>query len=89
MKFLLQNQFSLASLYNDGVQYLSRQEEDRAMTKASAKFNRTPSRAVLEIKETERDSIEFVGAVRKLVQNWLALGQVGAHYALYRTGLTF
>lgn len=76
MEFLLQNQFSLNSLYKDGVQYLSRAEEDLAMSKAAARFNRTKSRTALEIKETELDSIEFVGAVRKLVKDWLA-GKVG------------
>ncbi|KAH8429420.1 CAF1 family ribonuclease [Aspergillus melleus] len=75
MEFLLQNQFSLNSLYNDGVRYLSREEEDIAMAKASARFNRTKSHAVMEVKETEHDSIEFVQAVRKLVKDWLALGK--------------
>ncbi|KAK1147126.1 hypothetical protein N8T08_001865 [Aspergillus melleus] len=75
MEFLLQNQFSLNSLYNNGVRYLSREEEDIAMAKASARFNRTKSHAVMEVRETEHDSIEFVEAVRKLVKDWLALGK--------------
>ncbi|THC97826.1 hypothetical protein EYZ11_002679 [Aspergillus tanneri] len=72
--FLLENQFSMAALYKDGVRYLSREEEAHAMARASQKYNRSAPRAVLDIKETEHESIAFIAAVRHLVNDWVAHG---------------
>ncbi|KAE8154730.1 ribonuclease H-like domain-containing protein [Aspergillus avenaceus] len=72
VQFLLENKFSMKSLYTDGVSYLSRDEETRAL----ARINEKPStRKVLDVKETEHESLAFLGLIRRLIDDWLALGE--------------
>lgn len=76
VEFLLENKFCLNSLYSDGVHYLSREEETIAIARAAERYGRTSVRKVIDVKETEHDSLAFLGAVRYLVDGWLALGEV-------------
>ncbi|KAE8371372.1 ribonuclease H-like domain-containing protein [Aspergillus bertholletiae] len=80
VEFLLENNFCMNSLYSDGVHYLSREEETRAITKAAGKYGRTSVRKMIDVKETEHDSLAFLEAVRHLVDAWLALGEAREAY---------
>ncbi|KAF7621266.1 hypothetical protein AFLA_011571 [Aspergillus flavus NRRL3357] len=80
VEFLLENKFCLNSLYSDGVHYLSREEETIAIARAAERYGRTSVRKVIDVKETEHDSLAFLGAVRYLVDGWLALGEAREAY---------
>lgn len=75
--FLLDNNFSMDAFFKFGVPFLSRAEEDDAMAKATERRDRAPVRRSLDVKENDHESIEFLEAVRRLVENWLAKGDVG------------
>ncbi|KKK27003.1 hypothetical protein ARAM_007082 [Aspergillus rambellii] len=80
VEFLLENKFSMDALHRDGVPYLSREEEARAISKVIERHNRSALRRSLDVKETEYESIEFLKIVRQLVDAWLALGDKREHY---------
>lgn len=67
------------SFFSDGVPYISREEERIAIEKAAARRDRVATRDALDVKETEHESLSFLGNVRYLVNNWLALGNVDIH----------
>lgn len=75
--FLLDNNFSMDSFFKFGVPFLSRDEEEEVMAKATERRDRVPDRRSLDVKETDHESILFLDAVRRLVNDWLALGDVG------------
>ena len=65
------------SLFKHGVRYLSRNEETQAIAKATERRERTVEhRSLLEVKDTDHESIEFMQAVRQVVDDWIALGDV-------------
>lgn len=76
IEFLLENKFSLAALYKDGVSYLSRDEANLALAKATERRDRVGARTVLDIKETDYESLQFLKATRCLIDDWLALCDV-------------
>ncbi|KAE8134383.1 ribonuclease H-like domain-containing protein [Aspergillus pseudotamarii] len=80
VEFLLENKFCMNSLYSDGVHYLSREEETIAIARAAERYGRTSVRKVIDVKETEHDSLAFLEAVRHLVDDWLALGEAREAY---------
>ncbi|KAK6815330.1 hypothetical protein RU639_008836 [Aspergillus parasiticus] len=80
VEFLLENKFCMNSLYSDGVHYLSREEETIAIARAAERYGRTSVRKVIDVKETEHDSLAFLEAVRYLVDGWLALGEAREAY---------
>lgn len=76
-EFLLESKFSMDSLFKHGVRYLSRNEENQAIAKATERRDRTEEhRSLLDVKDTDHESIEFMQAVRRLVDDWIALGDV-------------
>ncbi|KAL4903274.1 hypothetical protein BDW74DRAFT_169153 [Aspergillus multicolor] len=74
VEFLLENKFNMDSLYRTGVTYISREEEAKAISKAEERRKATPIQTSLDVKETDYDSLAFLDLVRKLIDNWLALG---------------
>ncbi|KAL2864456.1 ribonuclease H-like domain-containing protein [Aspergillus lucknowensis] len=74
VEFLLENKFNMDSLYRTGVPYISREEEEKAISKAVERQNRTPTSTSLDVKDTDHDSRTFLSLVRQLIDNWLALG---------------
>lgn len=65
------------SLFKHGMRYLSRDEENKAIAKATERRDRTVEhRSLLDVKDTDHESIEFMQAVRRLVDDWIALGDV-------------
>lgn len=75
--FLMENNFSMDSFFKSGVPFLSRDEENEAIAKATEKRDRVPERRSLDVRESDHESIFFLEAVRQLVKKWLALGNVG------------
>lgn len=65
------------SFFQHGVRYLSRDEENQAIAKATERRERTVEhRSLLDVKDTDHESIEFMQAVRQVVDDWIALGDV-------------
>ncbi|KAB8239169.1 ribonuclease H-like domain-containing protein [Aspergillus alliaceus] len=80
VEFLLENKFCIHSVYKNGIHYLSREEEAIAMARAAEKYERTSVRKVIDVKETEHDSLAFLKAIRHLVNDWLARGEARESY---------
>jgi hypothetical protein len=59
-----------------GVQYLSREEEKQVIANAIERRDRVATHTSIDVKETEHESLAFLKAVRRLVDDWLALGAV-------------
>lgn len=75
--FLLENNFSMDAYFKKGVKYLSRDEEKEVMAKATERRDRPVVRRLeIDVKEEDQESLEFLKAVRKSVDGWLALGNV-------------
>lgn len=75
--FLLENNFSMDAYFKNGVKYLSRDEEKEATAKATERRDRSVVRRLeIDVKEEDQESLEFLEAVRKLIDDWLALGNV-------------
>ncbi|OJJ88427.1 uncharacterized protein ASPGLDRAFT_63316 [Aspergillus glaucus CBS 516.65] len=73
--FLLENNFSMDAYFKNGVKYLSRDEEKEATAKATERRDRPVVRRLeIDVKEEDQESLEFLEAVRKLIDDWLALG---------------
>ncbi|PYH85885.1 CAF1 family ribonuclease [Aspergillus uvarum CBS 121591] len=78
--FLLTHRFSMDSLFRNGVGYLSRDEEIKAVARVSERFNRSETTTAIGVDETESESIAFLQQVRRLVDGWLALGTARGSY---------
>ncbi|PYH45618.1 CAF1 family ribonuclease [Aspergillus saccharolyticus JOP 1030-1] len=78
--FLLDNRFSMESLFNNGVTYLSRDEERKAVARAIERRDRPVTTTTLGVDETEHESLAFLQEVRRLVNDWLALGDARRDY---------
>lgn len=76
VEFLLANGFSIDIQCKYGVPYLSREEEKQAIAKATERFTRQTTKRSLNIKESDHESLEFIQAVRQVVDSWLAEGEV-------------
>lgn len=64
------------SLFRNGVGYLSRDEEIKAVARVTERFKRPEATTTIGVDETESESIAFLQEVRRLVDEWLALGTV-------------
>ncbi|PWY69144.1 CAF1 family ribonuclease [Aspergillus heteromorphus CBS 117.55] len=80
MQFLLENHFSMDTLYTSGVVYLSRDEEEQILENAAARRDRSAVHTSLDVEETETESIAFLAEVRRLVDDWLALHDARGEY---------
>ncbi|KAL4807539.1 ribonuclease H-like domain-containing protein [Aspergillus unguis] len=74
VEFLLDNKFNMDSLYRTGIQYISREEEARAILKAVERGKTASAHSSMDVKETDYESLEFLQLVRQLINEWLALG---------------
>ncbi|KAF4219726.1 hypothetical protein CNMCM8980_007556 [Aspergillus fumigatiaffinis] len=80
IEFLLENKFSIDSILKQGVQYLSREEEKQVIANAIERRDRVATHTSIDVKETEHESLAFLKAVRRLVDDWLALGATREEY---------
>jgi poly(A)-specific ribonuclease len=80
IEFLLENKFSIDSILKQGVQYLSREEEKQVIANAIERRDRVATHTSIDVKETEHESLTFLKAVRRLVDDWLALGATREEY---------
>ncbi|KAJ5690675.1 hypothetical protein N7462_005067 [Penicillium macrosclerotiorum] len=74
-EFLMNNRFDLNSLYRDGVRYLSRREEEEAMEQGIKKCNPHDTVDTRGLELDNPESIDFLQAVRRELDNWLAQDQ--------------
>ncbi|RAH49938.1 CAF1 family ribonuclease [Aspergillus brunneoviolaceus CBS 621.78] len=80
VSFLLTHRFSMDSLFRNGVGYLSRDEEIKATARVTERFKRPEATTTIGVDETESESIAFLQEVRRLVDEWLALGTARGNY---------
>ncbi|PYI33958.1 CAF1 family ribonuclease [Aspergillus indologenus CBS 114.80] len=78
--FLLTHRFSMDSLFSQGVRYLSRDEETQAVFRAIEKCERPEATTTIGVDEAETESLAFLQEVRRLVDEWLALGTARGSY---------
>ncbi|KAL3431973.1 ribonuclease H-like domain-containing protein [Aspergillus tetrazonus] len=69
-----EHKFDMGALYRTGVTYVSREEEARAISKAQERCKMTPVLTSMDFDETDYESLAFLGLVRKLIDEWIALG---------------
>ncbi|KAL4931915.1 ribonuclease H-like domain-containing protein [Aspergillus undulatus] len=74
IEFLLKNKFSMDGLYRSGVTYISREEEAQAVARAVEKRKLTAAVSSIDVKETDYESLAFLELARKVMDEWLALG---------------
>ncbi|KAJ6099323.1 hypothetical protein N7467_000858 [Penicillium canescens] len=74
MGFLLKHGFSIDSLCQHGIQYLSRAEEQLALARVVERCQQT-SRQTMDIKDDDHESLEFLAKVRTMITDWLAQGK--------------
>lgn len=72
------NKFRMEAVFQEGVPYLSRDEEKLAMAKALERRDRTSVPSDIDVKETDHESLQFLKVVRSGINAWLALGDVDA-----------
>ncbi|KAL5045516.1 hypothetical protein BDW71DRAFT_198248 [Aspergillus fruticulosus] len=80
VEFLLEHKFNMDALYRTGVTYVSREEEARSVSKAEERRKTAPALTSMDVKETDYESLAFLGLVRKLIDEWLALGDKRDNY---------
>ncbi|KAJ5714761.1 uncharacterized protein N7483_011942 [Penicillium malachiteum] len=72
MEFLVNNSFSIDNACKNGVRYLSRQEEAQALELAEQRYSLEGSKRSIEVKETDKESLEFLNSVRGQINRWLS-----------------
>lgn len=78
VEFLMGNKFRIEAPFQEGVPYLSRDEEKLAMAKAVERRDRVTVPSDIDVKETDHESLQFLKVVRSGINAWLALGDVDA-----------
>lgn len=68
--FLLNNGFDLGAPFARGVQYLSREEAERAKRLAYDRIDKKNPIEDLQLKDSDVDSIDFVRRVREAITKW-------------------
>ncbi|KAF2846408.1 CAF1-domain-containing protein [Plenodomus tracheiphilus IPT5] len=68
--FLLNNGFNLGAPFASGVQYLSRQEAERAKQMAWDRLDKKNPIEDMQLKEGDVDSLDFVRRVREAITKW-------------------
>ncbi|KAJ5650371.1 CAF1 family ribonuclease [Penicillium longicatenatum] len=71
MEFLMNHHFSMEILCKYGVRYLSRDEEAQCLTIASQRYSRTNAIAAVDVKATDKETIDFLMAARRTINWWL------------------
>lgn len=66
----------MGTVLQHGVSYLSRAEEHSIMSRALERLDRPKTHHTLDVKGTDHESLVFLENVRRLVNDWLALGDV-------------
>ncbi|KAL4742383.1 ribonuclease H-like domain-containing protein [Aspergillus similis] len=74
IEFLLEHKFDMDALYRTGVTYVSREEEAQAISKARERRKTAPALTSMDVDETDYESLSFLKLVRKLIDEWHALG---------------
>lgn len=68
--FLLNNGFDLGAPFANGVQYLSRQDAERAKQMAWDRIDKKNPMEDLQLKDEDVDSLDFVRRVREAIVKW-------------------
>ncbi|KAK2753240.1 hypothetical protein FQN54_007931 [Arachnomyces sp. PD_36] len=77
--FLMSNGFRMEAPYTDGLPYLSRQEEAQVKIDLIERNNFSSIISDIDVKDTDAESLDFLQAVRRDIDEWLALGD-GENY---------
>lgn len=76
VEFLLSHGFSIDSVCQHGVRYLSRDEEIRARNIQIQRFSNGQQGQEEDIQVVDRDVQDFIAAVHAVIDDWLAQGEV-------------
>lgn len=81
----MENKFNMDSLYRAGVTYISREEEEQAISIAVQRNKPATAQTSMDVKETDYESLAFLILARMLIDDWIALGDVHYLFSLLRT----
>lgn len=81
----MENKFNMDSLYRTGVSYISREEEEQAISIAVQRNKPTTAQTSMDVKETDYESLAFLTLARILIDDWIAFGDVHYPISLLRT----
>lgn len=73
------------ALYRAGVTYISREEEEQAISIAVQRNKPATAQTSMDVKETDYESLAFLILARVLIDDWIALGDVHYLFPLLRT----
>jgi poly(A)-specific ribonuclease len=76
VEFLMANKFRMQAPFEEGVYYISREEEKQAMEKTLRRQDRSVERSLIDIPESDTESLEFLVTVREAIDAWLAKEKV-------------
>lgn len=76
--FLMSNGFRMEAPYVDGLHYLSREEESQVKADLVERENFSNVISDIDVKDTDEESLDFLKAVRRDIDEWIAMGDV--HY---------
>ncbi|PKX99958.1 CAF1 family ribonuclease [Aspergillus campestris IBT 28561] len=76
MRFLFKQNFSMSSVFDRGVGYLSSEEVNQAVARAMQKDGLPATRQTLKVGDSEPESIAFLNTVRTLVDQWVGHSNV-------------
>ncbi|KAN0072873.1 Ribonuclease H-like domain containing protein [Elaphomyces granulatus] len=71
IEFLLRNNFRMQAVYEEGIPYISRQEEALAITKTLERNHRIV-RTKIDIQASDHESVEFLDGIRREINAWLS-----------------
>lgn len=75
-EFLMSSGFSIDAVCQQGVRYLSRDEEIKVREILNQRFQNDLKRREDDIQITGEDVLGFVNAVRSAIDEWLSQGEV-------------
>jgi hypothetical protein len=76
MDFLLAQGFSIDTMCNTGIRYLSRAEEQSALRTAADRCRTRPPPSDMQVQQYDQECLEFLQSARLAINTWLAEGVV-------------
>jgi poly(A)-specific ribonuclease len=75
--FLMRNGFRMDAPFTEGLPYLSREEETRAKARLLERQQQKAAIRDIDVRDMDLESLEFLNDVRRQIDAWMAVGDVG------------
>jgi poly(A)-specific ribonuclease len=75
--FLMRHGFRMDAPFTEGLPYLSREEETRATARLSERQQQKATIRDIDVRDMDLESLEFLNDVRRQIDAWMAVGDVG------------